>query len=236
MSHLPSSQVKVFKTELDRAKLIFQYWMRKIIPTRNISAHNYTDLVLKYLIPQFEWDIRRKHEALTISNYGKCVTDDGTHSRMEKSLCSKNILSSETESIVRWEMTLKQKGTAIYANIGYIDAKYISDFRDDVRIGYRNGVSLRICDKCAPAILHNGSTIQVYHGKVWRTKTGDKWMLEFDFKKKKCAAFYNGKFLTNITDQLPHKIHLAATNYYIGASFETTLFKAVSDNNGQKAL
>ena len=57
------------------------------------------------------------------------------------------------------------------------------------------------------------------------TMVGDRFKLQFNFKTRKCIAYYNEECLGLLTDNLPYSIRLAATVYYSGQAFETTAFE-----------
>lgn len=117
-------------SEYDRVKLVFAYWIRTLLAmNQNISAEDCMDLVWKYFFYlHFDWDPQRKHRGFAISNDGLHVTDGG--SGLYKSLCAKYILSSANASLVRWEVTLLQKGDdgSAFLCLGYIDQKDIRHF------------------------------------------------------------------------------------------------------------
>ena len=143
-------------SELDRARVVFEYWMRTILSNQKISVQNYAGLVVKYyFIFQFEWDPQRKHEALIISNEGMRVTDTSSVLGW-RSLCAKKVLPFENASTcnVRWEITLRQKGEDTSVLIGFINAECIEDFCVDVKLGDGNdiGTFLWIWDGCYPTI------------------------------------------------------------------------------------
>lgn len=102
----------------------------------------------------------------------------------------------------------------------------------DIKIGggKRHGTSLWIWDGCCPSVSRDGYSKQIKNW-IWNTKVGDKWTLEFDFKKRKCVVFYNGLLLGTFpkfprkkdNGILPRNIYLAATSRVRGTSFATTL-------------
>ena len=219
--------------EIKTVDMVFAYWLRTIISTARISHDDLLKMVLKYyFIPRFEWDPEWTHKDLMLSYDRKRFTKWDTSSKERRgrhgddwrSLCSANMLSADTDLVVRWEMTLqgKRRGTAMNLTMGFVDAVHIEEFP---YIAVANRHQLYFTDG-SPIGLSNGHrTTCPFKGRHPISKKGDTFRLDFDFQSKGCTAFYNNELLGSITKKLPERIHLTASVNMDGTSLETTLFE-----------
>lgn len=220
---------RLYGRELARADKIATHWMRSMISHPNVSLHFLLDLILKYyFIPRFEWDPHRTSEFVKLSNGGTRFTST---QHIWQSVCSLNAISAKDFSIVSWELTLKLKPFRTWIVMGYIDSEYISEFDAWKRIGKtQNQLGMSVFDGGPAGIYTNDNMTRAPSEFKIDTKVGDRIRLEFDFKAKKCNAFYNDEEIGLLTDHLPHQIYLAVSVYGSMASrvisFETTLFEA----------
>lgn len=178
---------------------------------------------------KFEWDPKRKNKNLSLSHDLQTFTAVSSQSGLRSlcSICSQNVLSNMSLAIVRWEMTLKQKGNRMYFMMGYLDSRGIGDFADSRGIGYtENERALWVLDGEYPKIHSGGSTIDMHWKWKFNTSIGDRFRLDFDFKKRECSAFYNDEWVGLITTELPPRIYLAASVLCEGTSLATTRFEA----------
>ena len=81
-----------------------------------------------------------------------------------------------------------------------------------------------IVDGDNPVIRRQCNNTPIHSDWSFDTKLGDTFRLDFDFKAKKCTAFYNDKLVGLLANDLPQNIYFAAASYYEG-TFETTLFE-----------
>ena len=154
------SETKIFTTfdERNKASVVFAYWLRTIMSDVNMSYAVLVDLVWRYyLMPQFEWDIKRTHRDFTLSTNRLRFTKSMTG---RKSLCSKTMLDSAEISYVRWEMTMQQKGSDMYLLMGFIDARYIERWSSDQPIGRnKNETALFVADGYHPSVCNGRETM-----------------------------------------------------------------------------
>ena len=221
------SKPVMFTTYDERGKVavVFAYWMRTIMSRENMSFRDLVDLVLRfYLFLNFEWDSRRSHDEFALMNDGKSFNKSHVCYR---SLCSTKVLSSDIVK-ARWEMTLRQRGKGIALLMGFIDGRYIGNFDNSKAIGGSQYESaLLVMDNCYPTVMTNGKTTAIHKRWKYDIKCGDVVSLVFDFRKKNVSAFYNFRFIGAISKNLPRKVYLAASAYFEGTTFETTLFEAL---------
>merc|ERR1719474_1443409 len=106
--------------EFQTASTICGHWLRVSIEDMTLRYDHLQDLVMAYYhVVIFEWDPQRTSKHLTLSDDGQSVSKPTCEQIVVEqyrgdSLCSKNILSADKVSVVRWEMTLRRKGSGCY--------------------------------------------------------------------------------------------------------------------------
>ena len=212
-----------------KEEVVFTNWMRTVVSARNMSGKHLMDLVMRYYpLLELQWDPKRTNRDLKLSNdnkrFTKIIGDD------YRSLCSKNTFSADLLSLIRWEVTLKHKdsdnGDGIDLKMGFVDAEHIEDFKDWQRLGNgKHEEALWFEEDENPMILTNRDITLIHETMTFQPQIGDRIRLDFDFEKREVAAFYNAELLGLITSDLPKSVYLAASLYWEGSSFETTLFE-----------
>ena len=122
--------------EKKKAEMVCIFWMRTVIGINNTSLDSLVAVVVAYYQTlTFQWNPLRKHEELTLSDDKR--TFHKTTPSSYKSLCSTNMVSAATTDIVRWEVTLRQKGAMSLTGfeMGYIEGEYIEFFKESLYIG-----------------------------------------------------------------------------------------------------
>ena len=259
-----------------KAKVICVHWMRSSVYDPNVSFDCLVSIVIKYypLYPtNFEWDARRTHDCLYLSKDATMFSTRGrgvihaflnllsaehdansVGSGMYSTVCSK-MISADTVSVVRWEVTVRQMNDkyddrGIRFFMGFVDGAHIDEFKIGLAIGalphqaafnptqeldYRNAMRVFLAGEyVAPLARHwdQLNTLQRLHETAdyfepWYMKEGDKFELCFDFKAGECIAFKNGRQVRILTDHapLPKTLYLAASVRGLGNAFQTTLFE-----------
>ena len=207
--------------------MICNYWMRTLMLDYNASFEFFMNAVLGYYCSRrFEWDPERMHSMYILREDGKTFVCK--YSWGARSICSKNLLSADSASIVRWEMTLKERGGGSHLRMGYIDGDHIEDFEDDEMIAKsKHGLALSVVDTLRPEVIQNDKISKRLQDWRFHTNSGDRIKLEFDFKTRQCNAFYNDELLGLMTSNLPKQIYLAASAWMPLVSYETTLFETL---------
>ena len=211
----------------------------------NLYPNDLIDLVVAYYwIMPFEWDPHKIPGSISLSNHNKRFTRTKGGYRFS-SLCSKNRIGCFKESdmsAVRWELTIKQKDSKNAKNrksksskknrkesmnqfqftMGYVDADYLHKWH-----GGNGEVNLYVTDGGYPMIDTTRSAMGSLHciHQRWRFKIqqGDRFRLDFNFRKSKCTAFYNDELLVVVSKDLPRSVFPVASVFQ-QCSFETTLF------------
>ena len=195
----------------------------------DIPGAELMEIVLKYypFILAFEWDADRCHSELTLSNGNKSVQSDSDS--WNKTVYSKNIISTETISRLNWEITMDRKGgTQVGLKkfgrmyMGIIDAKHIDSAKNGVSTG-ENHILLDINDKEEPGKFIDGAYDKMSADKVQWEKD-DRVRLDFDCKEGVCNAFLNDQLLGKLTDDLPETFICAISLDSENTRMETTLF------------
>lgn len=245
------------ENELSKANIICDHWMRITTSSSSYSWQFLIDIVLRYYpLLVFQWDSKRKHDNLRLSNDNKMFTNNPLRQNGNPykprlyyplqgdsaSLCAMNMLSGDTVSAVRWEVTFKQKNDwwPVEFTMGFIDSQYIDEFRVDRRVGTAPHEAALVVKES----VERKDAVGIYERGVFRyaemvdadaeasspkshyaMPPNLRIELHFDFKKRQCIALMDGKVRETVTTKLPHTIHLAASVRGPGCSFETTLFE-----------
>ena len=97
------------RNEIQETILIFEYWMRTLLPNRNASCRDLVQLIQQYFpITSFEWDENRTNKELILSNGGKTF-NVGNGYLKDRALCSVNMLTAEFHSSAVWELMIVRK-------------------------------------------------------------------------------------------------------------------------------
>lgn len=231
------------KEKEGRVNLICAHWIRTSGLRSSYSFDFLVNVVLRYCPFLFEWSSIRKHQNLVLSMDGKMFTQsDGHRTDNFLSLCTRNMLSGENISVVRWEVTLKPQESAnrrrnewIKFCMGFTDSKYIDEFEVDRPVGG----SLHQSSLCVRQGAHPQTPFAVYKEGVytpdaWNGRDGYSYSyripanlrlgLQIDFRTRECVALVDGRVNRTLTTNLPHSIHLAASVKGSDCSFTTTLF------------
>lgn len=221
--------------ELKEASLVFAYWIRTSLSTHTVSYQHLQDVILRYydLMQPFRWyrfmDLFQSFD-FKLSHHGRRFTKI-SHGWVPKSIRSENTLCADNMNIAVWELTWKGKEDAIMWTMGYIDEADIDKFDGRRQIGesdFVNEVALTINPGTYPFFVRNGIYTSCDGEKVIAScKTDDKVRFVFDFKRKKCHAFYNRDYLGVMATDLPRRIYLVASAAYQGTAVETTLFRSL---------
>ena len=259
--------------DVTKATRICVHWMRSSVSDPNVSLHCLVSIVIEYypLFPTtFEWDANRTHDCLYLSKDETMFTTrgrsalqvflnllsaehGGVGTGMYSTVCSK-ILSADTVSVVRWEVTLTQMTEKHPRDIrffmGFVDGAHIDEFKVGRAIGalehqaafnpthgfdYRNDMRVFVAGEYVERLARHWdqmTTLQrlletTSHFEPWYMKVGDKFKLCFDFKAGECIALKNGRQVRVLTDHahLPKTLYLAASVRGLGSAFQTTLFE-----------
>ena len=179
---------------------------------------------------RFEWDPMKVHKDLSISNNWKRVTRTKwtkTWTAMYyRSVCSKNLLSADTISCVKWKIRMIQKGKQTALLMGFVDAEHVSEFNEEKEIGRNeHEIALDINDGYYPMRWTKTKDSAIVKDWKFRCQEGDTFELRFDFVSKECNAYYNDKHIGLLTSDLPKRLYPAISLNYVDSSFETTLFE-----------
>ena len=234
-----------------KANLITTHWFRTNTVDPNVSYEFLVAVIIRFCTPKFKWDIAQKHDELTLSDNCRTITrhaiDDDTALR---SICSKNMISAESAkgSIVRWQMTMKRKGSATHEKLGplckavaltmgYIAAEHskTGPFGGNVASN-RHAVGLHLADDSHPFRFIEGFARILNMDARYFWEDNDRMELQFDFQTGSCAGYYNGHFmglLTKRKDQgvssaqclrdLPNEFYLYATVWADNCVFQARL-------------
>ena len=228
------------KVKSAKARIICRHWLRKNLFSPEISSHCLVDIVLEYYpsSEMFEWDSRRKHRRLKLSNDGTRFTVGSSLFLKDKghvAVASKQIFSSDTISFIRWKMTLvKSSQEPIRFSMGYVDASFIDGFDVNDYVGTLHQAALNVKDCCDVrdsrramkdgiwVPQHSDGLARLMYLRFYRMSPGDTFEMRFDFT---ASMVWVGGFDTLVSIELPHSIYLAASADGPGCSFETTLFE-----------
>ena len=159
----PTTKTKELN-DVTKARMICVHWMRISVSDPNVSLDCLVSIVIKYYLPYpitFEWDANRTHDCLCLSKdkatfstsgsialYGALallsMDFDDVESKSAVGMCStvcSTILSADTVSVVRWELTVRQmtekhwEARGIEFFMGFVDGEHIEDFKVGRAIG-----------------------------------------------------------------------------------------------------
>ena len=210
-----------------------------------------------FALDTFQWDGSRGHRNLLISNNMTAISYilfNRQHHFAEISIVSKNILSADSFTFVRWEVKVNPGKILQISNphvnddgllscgfqnifkslhwfsTGYIAVDDIGKFDPNALIGHKkNQVAVDMIDTQETWIIDSGSYYTFQEEQYPKLLDGfkdNRFELQFDFKNHRCFAVYNVQ-LGIVSNNLPDSIYLAASLYVEGMVIETTLFEGL---------
>jgi len=207
-----------------RAVILFEHWL---CSEGKLLDANLRGVVSEHYAGGFEFDPKLCHKTLKLSNGNKTVTMTTNESA---SVYSKNMICSKRMVRLQWELTLKAKLDADKGDcmMGILDAKHIKNV--DTSKMFANG-------DVGVSIGHNGSLWahkgkgggQEVYASTPQWNIGDRLMLDFDLKRRRCTVFLNDQLQGTLTTNLPESFFCVANACDMGTALETTRFEVPDD-------
>jgi len=207
-----------------RAVILYEHW--QCSEGKPLDA-NLQNVVFEHYAGGFEFDPKLCHKTLKLSNGNKTVTMTTNESA---NVYSKNMICSKRMARLQWELTLKAKLDAVKGDcmMGILDAKHIKNV-DTSKMFADGGVAIGV------SIGHNGSLWahkgkgggQEVYASTPQWNIGDRLMLDFDLKRRRCTVFLNDQLQGTLKWNLPESFFCVANVHVKGTALETTRFECV---------
>ena len=216
MSYVECAKADVETVGMKEYLAVFGYIHHHI----NLINHKYnTNLIfpdgiiliaILYLQPYFEWDPAKCANVFKFSNDNTILKYEGRYNR---TIVSKNIISSKKYNRVEWELKLTDFGYICIA-FGFIEYPMSKSIRNIETT--ENFLSKPY--QYSVYIYHDGSNdaFEICNAhKIIQKVTkimpsdiiaGDKLKLIFDFTKMQCSFHFNGEFVGILAENLKHDI------------------------------
>lgn len=231
------------------ARMICSYWFRTLTfqgHSDNVSFQCLVSIISMHFMPELQWNNRYVNDPHDVKLFCK------KHSSYSFISCrSKNILSADSMSTVRWQMTLtdnfnEARGTLRDFRMGFFDSEYLNqwDIEDkDMRTPLGKDVgtfAFAVSEERWPVCWRNGERKhfdEFAHpfpslDVKWSSSPsifsiGDRFELRFNFHKGECHAYFNEDLVGLVTSKIPNEVYFATSLFWNIASFETTLFEII---------
>ena len=235
------------RSESGKAALITSFWFRTIIKNHLLSHCYLVDVIVEFLVPHFRWNPARKHDKLTLSNYGQTLSVSEHGPLAVRSVLSQNAISAQTAAgrIVRWEIKMKKKQIMLRKEpaqpyefltgfeVGYIAAEHINEVNVDSQIGAHGyAVAFGLANGQPFHLWLNGRCSGYTKKGLHFWQENDRIEFQFDFETSYCTAYHNGNYINQVTfhHSFAHEIpkefefYLFATMAAVNCVFDARLF------------
>lgn len=216
---------------IQNAALVCCHWMRICcISTERVSYDDIPKIVLNfYFVLKFEWDTTKSNEGFAVSKRRNAIHRNDNFVGW-KTVIGKHVRSKQTVWKLRWELTLMGRGEIVSFRMGFLAANFMEQFDWSSWIGAtKYDVALWVDEGSYPKVFTENDSSFIHTDWTFNLKDNpmgfERFCLEFDFKEKKCRAFFNDELIGLVANWLPRRLYPAVSVYYPGCTLQTTMYK-----------